>query len=501
MRDSLFQLPQSDAMSLQSQIREVLVSAILGGQLPAHDRLPSSRQMARRLGVSRNTVVLAYQGLIDDGYIVARERSGYYVNEKMLAGHAARPQTVGGDGDGSPDWQARFRVRPTRQANIQKPTDWQAYPYPFIYGQVDHTLFPIAEWRECSRQALGKQWLDAWTSDFRDRDDPMLVEQIRTRILPRRGILANNDEILVTLGAQNALYLLASLLVMRETVVAIEEPGYPDMRNIFRLRTERVMPVPVDEEGMVVEEQLGRADLVYVTPSHQFPTTVTMSRPRRGALLDLANKHDLVVIEDDYEFETNYVSDPCAALKSQDRDGRVIYVGSLSKTLFPGLRMGFLVGPKALIDELRALRRLMVRHAPNNNQRIAALFLALGHHDALIRRLHRAYRERWKCMSHALSAHLPNSSRIPSFGGSSFWVEGPDGLDADRLAIAALDDGIIIEPGSINFAIAPAPKNNFRLGFSSIEANKIEPGIHRLAQLIDEQLAEVSVVSAGAASG
>lgn len=485
MRDSLFQLPQSDAMSLQSQIREVLVSAILGGQLPAHDRLPSSRQMARRLGVSRNTVVLAYQGLIDDGYILARERSGYYVNEKMLAGHAARPETVDADADGKPDWQSRFRVRPTRQANIDKPADWKSYPYPFIYGQVDHTLFPIAEWRECSRQALGKQWLDAWTSDFRDQDDPMLIDQIRTRILPRRGILASSDEILVTLGAQNALYLLASLLVMRETVVAIEEPGYPDVRNIFRLRTNRVMSIPVDEEGLVVDDQLSLADIVFTTPSHQFPTTVTMSRQRRAELLALATKHDLVVIEDDYEFETNYVSDPCAALKSQDRDGRVIYVGSLSKTLFPGLRMGFLVGPKELIDEVRALRRLMVRHAPNNNQRVAALFLALGHHDALIRRLHRAYRERWKCMSQALSSHLPDSSRVPSFGGSSYWVEGPKDLNADRLAVAARDAGIIIEPGSINFAVDPAPKNYFRLGFSSIEASKIEPGIRKLARLID----------------
>lgn len=489
MRDSVFQLPRTGTMSLQSQIRELLVSAILGGQLPARERIPSSRQMARRLGVSRNTVVLAYQGLLDDGYIVSRERSGYYVNEAILEGRAGYPEPEGKNGRSPPDWTARFRVNPAEQANIRKPADWQEYPFPFVYGQVDQTLFPIAEWRECSRQALGRRWLDAWTSDFRDRDDPMLVEQIRTRLLPRRGILADEDEILVTLGAQNALYLLASLLVSPATVAAMEEPGYPDVRNILRLRTERVMPLAIDADGLPVDERLARADIAYVTPSHQFPTTLTMPRERRRALLDAASAHDFIVIEDDYESETNYVSDPFPALKSHDREGRVVYVGSLSKTLFPGLRMGYLVADRALIREARALRRLMVRHPPNNNQRTVALFLALGYHDALIGRLHRAYRERWEAMGEALERHLPGAGEAPGFGGSSYWVRGPEGLDADRLAEAALQEGVIIEPGRVFFAVEPAPANYFRLGFSSIDAGRIEPGIRRLASLIERHMA------------
>ena len=273
--------------------------------------------MAKSLGVSRNTVVLAYQGLLDDGYLVARERSGYYVSEKALE-RRLRPEAAaeaGGTGHGASTGRGRLTMQPADQINVSKPLDWQSYPYPFIYGQVDHTLFPLAEWRDCARQALGKKWLGSWTNDTWAHDDPLLVEQIRRRILPRRGIMANDDEILVTLGAQNALYLLTTLLVGRETRVGMEEPGYPDVRNIFSLRTSHVSLLPVDEKGLVPIEAFDACDLVFTTPSHQFPTTVTMPLERRMELLKRAAKHDVVIIEDDYEFETNYVNEPCPALE------------------------------------------------------------------------------------------------------------------------------------------------------------------------------------------
>ena len=487
MRDALFHITRVDNLSLQSQIRETLVTAILGGQIPSNEPVPSTRQMAKRLGVSRNTVVLAYQALVDDGFLVSRERSGFYVNDEVLQGMASRPELPSEPSNRPIDWEGRFRIRPSAQDNIVKPQDWQAYPYPFIYGQVDMELFPITEWRDCSRRALGTKWLGDWTSDSYTVDDPMLVEQIRTRILPRRGILADEDQILITLGAQNALYLLASLLITARSRIAIEEPGYPDLRNVLRLRSERIVPIPVDEDGLPVDRRLADCDLVFVTPSHQFPTTATMPLERRIALLDMAARHDLLVIEDDYEFETNYVSEPCPALKSLDRNERVIYVGSLSKSLFPGLRLGFLVAAPELIREARAQRRLMLRHPPNNNQRTAALFLALGHHDTLIHRLHRAYAERWKAMGKALERHLPRSSRAPTFGGTSFWVRGPAWLDAERLAEAARAEGVVIEPGRIAYAAANPPRNTFRLGFSSIGLERIAPGIELLSEVIDRQ--------------
>ncbi|MFN0190724.1 MAG: PLP-dependent aminotransferase family protein [Aestuariivirga sp.] len=482
MRDWLVHIRRNEHASLQTQIREALVSAILDGQLARNEPIPSTRKMAKSLGVSRNTVVLAYQGLLDDGYLAAKERSGYYVSEKAMESVApAAPPRRKLPGL---DWKGRTIIAPARQENISKPLDWQSYTYPFIYGQVDHNLFPLAEWRDCTRQALGKKWLGSWTNDTWAFDDPLLVEQIRRRILPRRGIMAENDEILVTLGAQNALFLLTSLLVDSTTRVAMEEPGYPDVRNIFQLRTKYVSLVPVDEKGLVLNDQLNNAQLLFTTPSHQSPTTVTMPLDRRMELLKLASKRDFVIIEDDYEFETNYVNEPCPALKSLDDEGRVIYVGSLSKTLFPGLRLGFMVGPRALLAEARALRRLMVRHAPNNNQRTAALFLSLGHHDTLIRRLHRAYRSRWEVMGNALQKHLPDASRIPTFGGTSFWVKGPSRLDSEKLARGLAAKSVLIEPGRIDFGAANPPRNYFRLAFSSIDEAKIEPGIRILADAI-----------------
>jgi len=485
MRDWLVHIRRGEYASLQAQIRQALVSAILDGALGRDEPVPSTRKMAKVLGVSRNTVVIAYQSLIDDGYLSARERSGYYVSDKALADAVPPQPAQAADGESSGrDWNARLKLAPSRQENISKPLDWQSYTYPFIYGQVDHTLFPLAEWRDCTRQALGRRWLGAWTNDTWAHDDPLLVEQIRRRILPRRGIIASDDEILVTLGAQNALYLAASLLVSADTHTVVEEPGFPDVRNIFSLMIGHMALNPVDAEGLVPGSALQRADVVYVTPSHQFPTTVTMPLERRLALLDKANTHDFVIIEDDYEFETNYVNEPCPALKSLDDHDRVIYVGSLSKTLFPGLRLGFMVAPKPFIDEARALRRLMVRHAPNNNQRTAALFLSLGHHDTLIRRLNRAYRARWEAMGSALNRYLPQSSRNPTFGGTSYWVKGPERLDSETLAETAREHGVLIEPGRVHFGGHARPRNYFRLGFSSIAEDRIEPGIELLAGLI-----------------
>jgi len=250
------------------------------------------------------------------------------------------------------------------------------------------------------------------------------------------------------------------------------------------LRVGAIDLLEVDSSGLVLGPALSHCDYVYVTPSHQSPTTVTMPLERRLALLEQAERDDFIIIEDDYEGEMNFVGSPTPSLKSLDRTGRVVYIGSLSKSFAPGLRLGYLVASPRLIEEARLLRRLVLRHPPTNNQLTAALFLADGHFTSHVNRLHRVYRERWQIMRDALEQHLPHAASAPTFGGTSFWVTGPADLDAESLARDALNAGVIIEPGSIFFLGQDRPANHFRLGFSAIPSDRIEPGIRLLAELI-----------------
>lgn len=487
MRYSLFRVERDKPLTLQVQIREMLVAAMVANQLPPKTPVPSTRAMAKRLKVSRNTVMLAYHALAADGYLIARERSGFYVSDEARAAIATKPSKVQVPKEflNRVDWSQKLSIKPSQQVNIVKPDDWHDYPYPFIYGQVDSDLFPIGAWRDCVRQSMSVKWLDAWTDDRFNVDDPMLLEQIQQRILTRRGLLVKPEEILVTMGAQNALFLLSNLLIESDTPVAVEDPGYPDLRNMFVLQTENLRPIPCDEQGIRVD-LLGDEKVVFTTPSHQFPTNTTMSMERRLELLEWANRSNAIIIEDDYEYETNYHGEPMPALKSLDNTDRVLYVGSLSKSIMPGLRMGFLVGSAELIKELRAFRRLVLRHPPGNNQRVVALFLALGGHDALINRLHRAYLKRWKVMGVALERYFPGWAEAPVFGGTTFWCKGPTAFDARVLAKEALKSGVVIEPGDVFFAVPEEHRNYFRLSFSSIPEGKIEKGVALLAQTADE---------------
>ena len=492
-----FRRSSGSKTSLQDQIRQMLVAAILDGQLPPEVALPSSRELSDQLGVARNTVVLAYQMLVEEGYLLSRQRSGHFVNPDMLralpgagaARSAPSAKDDAGDGDcvqGRPHWRQRIAHPPSDQRNIVKPANWQHYEFPFIYGQFDQSLFPTNDWRECCLKALSIMEIRNWAPDLIERDDESLIQQIRTRVLPRRGVFAMPDEIIVTNGCQQALYLIADLLCGQDTTVGFENPGYPDARNIFQHRNANLLPLPVDSNGIAPEalaESLARCDYVYVTPSHQCPTTATMPIERRRALLEYARQHDFVIVEDDYESENTFSGTPHPALKSLDTADRVIYVGSLSKTFAPGLRLGYVVAPRELIRELRALRRLMVRHPVGYVQRAFATFLALGHHDALLRRLAHAYRERSQALMAALDRHLPEARYVPVTGGASSWVEGPAWLDAERLAADAQAVGVLIEPGSVFFMNDDEnARRHFRMGFSAITVDKIEPGVLALAQ-------------------
>ncbi len=488
----LLQLNTKSTLSKKDQVRETLAQNILDGLFEPGARLPSCREIATQLDVSRNTAVSAYRSLIDDGLVAAFERSGYFVSDHIprnLIEDTKDPHRKNAKPSSSIDFTKRCEkdgCLPASLPVIERPTDWYTYPYPFISSQIESALFPITEWRECSRLALNRKSLSLWASDFSYDDSYELVKQIRQRLLPRRGVFANDNEILVTLGTQQALYLVASLLGGRGRKVAMEDPGYPDARNIFNFTFENIKYIPVDESGMCVDKRLADCDLVYTTPSHQYPTMVTMAMEQRKKLLNRARKHDFIILEDDYESEINYATKPSPAIKALDQNGRVIYMGSLSKSLSPGLRLGYMVANADFIEQARALRGLMIRHPPLVTQHTAALFIGFGHHDALMRRVRPVLKNRWHVMLESLDKYLPDIRRYATFGGTSVLLQAPAHVHTFDLARKLRDKGVVIEACAPCFSKPEAGKNYFRLGLSTIATDRIDQGIELIFETLNE---------------
>jgi GntR family transcriptional regulator/MocR family aminotransferase len=488
VQDAIIYLDPGSAMNLQNQIRQKLVDGILNGSFPPGMKLPSSRKLAQQLEVARNTVVAAYQQLIADGYLVSRQRSGIFVNEEILqtrVGHSGQGSAAA-QAEGKA-WARRVRSLPARWREVHDQPNWRHYPYPFIDGKFDSTLFPLAEWREANRLALGVADVNEWSTGSGDTDDPKLVEEIRTKILTRRGIQASADEILITMGTQNSLYIVSQLLADSSTTVAVEEPGNFEMRNLLQMRGADVTTQAVDEEGIVVDAGLHQVNAVYVTPSHQIPTAVAMTLNRRQELVHAATEHDFLIVEDDYECETNYMDRPLPALRSMDTEGRVIYVASLSKALLPGIRLGFIVANPDFIRRARQLRRKILNHPPLNNQRTTAYFLSLGHYDSLMLRLGRIFRERRVALQRALNNVRGVPMEIsPEVGGTTYWVRTPQDFDVANLTREAEKHGILIEPVEHYYADRGNAENCFRMGVTSLAVENIRPGVERLVGLIRE---------------
>ena len=489
--ETLFALPDQPALPLQQRLRLSVVQAILDRRLPAGAPLPSSRELANLLGLSRNTVTAAYTQLMDDGFLESRPRSGVFVAQSP--GGLDMPQGVAngasaqrpGPERAQPDWGARVLRSLVAQRTLAKPDQWRQYRYPFVYGTYDPLLFPSEAFRECCVHSLARAHLPQWTPDFELSDVPEVIEQIRLRLLPKRGVFALPEEILITVGAQHAYYLLAEALFDAQQRVGLEEPGHPHARNSFALRAPQFVPLPVDSQGLIVDD-LPRLDYCFVTPSHQSPTTHTLSMERRTALLALAERKNFVVIEDDYEAENLYQGQPMPALKSLDKVGRVIYVGSVSKSLSPSLRLGYIVAPRALIAELRELRHAMLRHPSAFLQHAFALFLSLGHHETHARRVNAAMQERMQLAAAALATHLPDFACTLPSGGASLWVQAPAWVDAAELGLIARSHGVLIEAGDVFFQNPPYPCNYFRLRLSSIPAGLISSGIEALGRAVEE---------------
>ena len=486
--ERLFDLAEQPGLPLQARLRLAVVQAVLDGRLDAGAAMPSSRELAALLRVSRNTVTAAYAQLVDEGFLESRPRSGVVVAPGARPQHAepAEPWTgATGQPGRAPAWSQRVRRSQVGRSTLAKPGQWRGYPYPFVYGTHDAELFPTEDFRECCVKSLARAQLPQWTPDLESDDLPELVEQIRTRLLPPRGVFALKDEILVTVGTQHAFFLIAETLFDETTRLGLEEPGHPHARNSFALRRPKAVEIAVDDDGLVVDA-MPAVDYVFVTPSHQSPTTATLSLERRQWLLRKAELSDFVIVEDDYEAENLYAGAPMPALKSLDKSGRVVYVGSVSKSLSPALRLGYIVAPRALIAELRAVRHAMLRHPSAFLQHAYALFLSLGHHESHARRVNLAMRERLARAAAALRAEMPDASFTVPQGGASLWVRAPDWVDATELAATARARGVLIEPGDVFFARPPYPCPFFRLRLSSIPASEIPAGIRVLGLALDD---------------
>tara|TARA_R110002110_G_scaffold13673_7_gene65372 strand:+ start:3075 stop:4538 length:1464 start_codon:yes stop_codon:yes gene_type:complete len=469
--------------TLQQQIQQMIAQGILSGRFQHGEKLPSTRKLAGHLGISRITVTIAYTELLANDYLISKGRSGYFVSDNAPAPPRFSPTAQETD---AVDWSRAIGQKFSGGATPSKPQDWAKYRFPFIYGQADPTLFDHANWRLCALQALGQRDFTSLTTDYYDKDDPQLIEFIARHTLPRRGISARPEQILITLGAQNALWLTTQVLLTQRRRAVLEDPCYHALRDILSQSRCHVTPVRVDRDGLPPDAIPPNTDVIFTTPSHQCPTNTTMPMTRRTALLERAREMDALVVEDDYEFEMSFLKSPSPALKSLDTDGRVIYVGSFSKSLFPGLRLGYLVGSEPFIREARALRASVLRHPPGHIQRTTSYFLSLGHYDALIRRMGTAMQERRRVMEAALAEHNLEVSGKGYHGGSSFWMRAPDKVDTDELARRLNKKGVLIEPGRAFFAGDVQPANYYRLAYSSVPTARIAEGVNIIAKEIGE---------------
>ncbi|UWQ94542.1 PLP-dependent aminotransferase family protein [Rhodobacteraceae bacterium M385] len=479
-------LPEDANVGLQTRLKDAITRAIWDRRFAPGDRLPATRALAQHLGISRITVSLAYESLLSTGYIVSLPRSGFFVASDAPTQMEVSPMGQANDA-ARLDWGARLGPVPPALGAQASPADWRSFRYPFIFGEPDVARFPVDDWRDCVRRGLGKRHFEQVADDASDRDDPFLVEQIVRRSVSGRGVAATVDEVLVTAGAQNALWLTVQVLFGGNGGdVAMEEPGYPELRNLLRQQGLTIHPVPVDRDGMQVDRIPDGVRAVFVTPSHQAPTGATMSMARRRALLERAEAGDFIVIEDDYDYEMSYASPSLPALRSLDQQGRVVYVGSFSKSIFPGLRLGYLTADARFVEHARAVRTLSERHPPGLTQRTVAYFLSEGHYNSHSRRMRTRMARRNEVLRAALAENELTPALSRATGGTTLWMLGPEGMDADALAVALRKKSVLIEAGSAFYACEGAPRNRLRLGFATIETARIADGVALLAETIAE---------------
>ncbi|TDV34522.1 PLP-dependent aminotransferase family protein [Actinophytocola oryzae] len=456
---------------LSTRIYRQLHEAVLDGRLRSGERLPPTRELARRLAVSRNTVALAYERLTAEGFLVGRVGAGTFVCATPPA-----PNTLPAAGEvmvpPRPVWQEL-----ATDDRVAKDT----LPYDFSVGVPDARRFPIETWRrQVTRQLRDLPPADASYGD--PAGHPALREEIARHIGLARSVRVPPAQVLVTNGAQQALDLIARVLVEPGTRVAVEEPGYPPARELFTSFGAVVAGVPVDDEGIDVRAIPAGTRLVYTTPSHQFPLGPPMSLARRTALLAWARHAEAVVIEDDYDSEFRFADRPLEPLHSLDRGDRVLYVGSFSKSMLPMLRLGFLVAQPSLLPALVTAKRLTDRQTDGTTQGAMAGFMADGSFARHVRRATRDYSTRRTTILSVLRRDFADRLEVvPSTAGLHLatWVRGA--VDVPALVERAAAAGVRVEDMAGYFGFG-AGRPGLVIGYGGIAPDQIEEGLRLLGE-------------------
>ncbi|MCB9673721.1 MAG: aminotransferase class I/II-fold pyridoxal phosphate-dependent enzyme [Alphaproteobacteria bacterium] len=449
-------------------LADAIVRDIREGRLRPGTPLPGTRELARRVDLHRNTVIRAYAELTAQGWTVAYQGAGTSVAPELPARPA--PPSM-------PSELAGFRLPARGPRHL--PTDDDAR-FRFMAGQPDLRLLPLAALSRAYRRALrgpGRKLVDYGDP----QGSPRLRASLAGWLAAQRSLSVTPERLLVTRGSQQALYLAAHTLFEPGDRVAVEAYGYPPAWEALRTAGVEIVPVPVDADGMDVAALAGIPRLrgVYVTPHHQYPTGAVLSAARREALLALARDGRFPILEDDYDHEFHWHGHPIAPLAARDRHGVVVYIGTLSKAFAPGLRLGWVAAPLALVSRMTSLRRIVDRQGDRVVEHAVAELIDDGELQRHIRRMHRAYRERRQALRDAIASDLPDLVPNDPPGGLGLWCEAP-GIDVQRWSVEARRDDVLFQPAGY-FRMDRTAPSALRLGFPAHTPDELREGVARLA--------------------
>lgn len=471
--DALQTVADTAGLPLYRQVYERFRSAIAEGALKPGDRIPSARALAKEIGVARGTIEVAYSLLASEGYIQARGQAGTVVAPNLQP--AARMASAA----------PAARARPAEAVEDRWPRP--AAPLPFQMGLPALDAFPRKIWAR-----LGARHLRGMQPPDLGYPDPAGLPGLRTAtaayLQVARGIQCTPRQVFITSGYNNTMQLIMQALFKPGDSVWVEDPGYPPTRVLLAQAGMQAVPVRVDAEGLVVEAGIAqepRARAAVVTPAHQSPLSLSLSLPRRQALLDWAERNSAWIVEDDYDGEYRYVGRPLPALKSLDRQGRVLYSGTFSKVLFPGMRLAYLVVPEEQVPRFERLCMLLAGGAPALTQAVLTSFINEGHFARHIQRMRRLYSERRHATAAALSDVMGSRLRIDLQPGGMHLVARLEGHQTDReLASRMLQHGLYAQALS-HWSAAPDARSGLLMSFTNIvSAEQAEQLARRILQLM-----------------